>query len=94
MVISELEVLGIVLSQRQFNLMHFNSGLKVDLIIRKAAEYRQVEFARRREVEFAGVKTWIVAREDLILSKLVWAKDSNSELQQRDVRSLKETRCG
>lgn len=30
----------------------------------------------------------MVTREDLILSKLVWAKDSGSELQQRDVRSL------
>ena len=77
-----------VLSQRQFNLMHLNSGIKVDLIIRKAAEYRQVEFARRREINFSGVKTWIATREDLILSKLVWAKDSGSELQQRDVRSL------
>lgn len=77
-----------VQSQRQFNLMHLKSGIKVDLIIRKAAEYRQVEFARRREISFAGVRTWITTREDLILSKLVWAKDSDSELQQRDVRSL------
>jgi hypothetical protein len=77
-----------VLSQRQFNLMHLKSGIKVDLIIRKSQEYRQVEFARRREATLAGVKTWIVTREDLILSKLVWSKDSGSELQERDVRSL------
>lgn len=77
-----------VLSQRQFNLMHLKSGIKVDLIIRKSQEYRQVEFARRREATLAGVKTWIVTREDLILSKLVWSKDSGSELQRRDVRSL------
>jgi hypothetical protein len=77
-----------VLSQRQFNLMHLKSGIKVDLIIRKSQEYRQVEFARRREATLAGVKTWIVTREDLILSKLVWSENSGSELQQRDVRSL------
>jgi hypothetical protein len=82
------DVRSAVLSQRQFNLMHLESGIKVDLIIRKALEYRQVEFARRREATLAGVKTWIVTKEDLILSKLVWAKDSGSELQQRDVRSL------
>jgi hypothetical protein len=35
-----------------------------------------------------GVKTWIVSREDLILAKLVWAIDSESELQRRDVRTL------
>jgi hypothetical protein len=30
----------------------------------------------------------IAPYRDLILSKLVWALDSNSELQQRDVRRL------
>jgi len=77
-----------VVSQRLFNLMHFATSIKVDLIVRKGSEYRQVEFARRQPVELNGVKTWIVSREDLILSKLVWAKDSGSELQRRDVRTL------
>ena len=36
----------------------------------------------------AGITTWIASREDLILSKLVWAQDSGSEQQLRDVRSL------
>jgi len=75
-------------SQRMFNLMHFASGIKVDLIVRKDAEYRQVEFARREPVKLAGISTWITSREDLILSKLVWARDANSELQKRDVRTL------
>jgi hypothetical protein len=77
-----------VLSQRLFNLMHLATSIKVDLIVRKSSEYRQVEFARRQAVQIHGVNTWIVSREDLILSKLVWAKDSGSELQRRDVRSL------
>lgn len=77
-----------VVSQRLFNLMHLATSIKVDLIVRKSSEYRQVEFARRQPVEMNGVKTWIVSREDLILSKLVWEKDSGSELQRRDVRTL------
>jgi hypothetical protein len=64
------------------------SGVKVDLIVRKSSEFRQVEFARRRAVAIAGIRTWIVSGEDLILSKLVWALDSNSELQRRDIRQL------
>jgi Domain of unknown function (DUF1814). len=75
-------------TQRMFNILHLESGIKVDLIIRKGSEYRQVEFARRKAIEMGPVKTWIVSREDLILSKLVWARDSNSELQLRDVRAL------
>src|SRR5688572_17908739 len=82
------DVRSAVMSQRLFNLMHHATGIKIDLIVRKNAEYRQVEFARRRPVEINEVKTWIVSREDLILSKLVWAKESNSELQRRDVRTL------
>jgi hypothetical protein len=77
-----------VRSQRLFNLMHLESGIKVDMIVRKASEYRQVEFARRKSASVAGVYTWIVSREDLVLSKLVWARDGGSELQLRDVRSL------
>jgi hypothetical protein len=75
-------------SQRMFNLMHFATGVKIDIIVRKSSEYRQVEFARRKDIEMSEVKTCIVSREDLILSKLVWAKDADSELQRRDVDSL------
>lgn len=82
------DVRSAIASQRMFNLMHLASGIKVDFIVRKQAKYRQVEFARRRPVTMAGVNTWIVTAEDLILSKLLWAKDSGSELQLRDVRSL------
>jgi hypothetical protein len=77
-----------VVSERMFNLMHLESGVKVDLIVRKSSDFRQVEFERRKPVAIAGIRTWIVSCEDLILSKLVWALDSNSELQRRDIRQL------
>jgi hypothetical protein len=77
-----------VLSERMFNLMHLESGVKVDLIVRKSSEFRQVEFARRQAVAIVGIRTWIVSCEDLILSKLVWALESNSELQLRDIQQL------
>ena len=35
--------------------------------------------------------TWIVSKEDLIISKLDWARESHSELQLRDVRNLLST---
>ena len=81
-------VLDAVRTERLFILMHLQSGIKVDFIVRKASEYRQLEFARRQVVAIAGIRTWIVSREDLILSKLVWSADSRSEMQLRDVRQL------
>jgi len=35
--------------------------------------------------------TFIVSKEDLIISKLFWAKDSHSEIQLGDVRNLLTT---
>lgn len=34
-------------TQQLFNLLHLESGIKVDLIVRKSSEYRQLEFERR-----------------------------------------------
>ncbi|MGH7256051.1 MAG: nucleotidyl transferase AbiEii/AbiGii toxin family protein [Nitrospirales bacterium] len=71
-----------------FNLIHTRFVIKVDLVVRKDTEYRRTEFARRRAVAVEGHPFWIVAPEDLILSKLVWAKDSRSEVQLSDVRNI------
>jgi hypothetical protein len=71
-----------------FNAVHLASGIKVNFIVRKSAEYRVIEFERRRRVVYSGVDCWIVSREDLILSKLVWARETGSTLQDSDIRAL------
>lgn len=76
-----------------FNLIHHESVIKVDCIVLKNEPFRQEEFARRREITLTDFRTWIVSREDLILSKLFWAKDSRSEVQLRDVRNLLTPEC-
>jgi len=77
-----------VASQRIFNLMHLESAIKVDLIVRKDSDYRKIEFARRQAVEVAGVRTWITSREDLILSKLVWARGHEMNDTAPDIQQL------
>jgi Nucleotidyl transferase AbiEii toxin, Type IV TA system len=62
--------------------------VKLDFIVRKDTPYRRREFERRKRVQMPGFEAWIVSREDLILSKLAWAKESGSELQLRDVGAL------
>ncbi len=64
------------------------SVIKVDFIVRKNTEYRRLEFERRRPVTVDDIEIWIVSKEDLIISKLYWAKDSHSEFQLRDVKNL------
>jgi hypothetical protein len=86
--ISEEAVEDSVESQFLFNIIHLESAIKIDCIIRKENKYSETEFLRRKEVDFFGIKLFIVSREDLIISKLFWAKDSNSEQQIRDIRNL------
>jgi len=71
-----------------FNLIHHESVIKVDFIVRKQNEYRRVEFERRQKVSILDFTTYIVSKEDLIISKLWWAKDSHSEIQLGDVKNL------
>jgi len=82
------DVRSAIASRRMFNLMHSASGIKIDLIVRKDSRYREVELSRRRRVQMGGIDTWIVSPEDLILSKLMWSLETESELQQRDIVSL------
>lgn len=77
--------------ESSFNLIHLESVIKVDCIVRKKSTYRRLEFERRRQIEVQDFTTWIASKEDLILSKLYWARDSRSETQLRDVKNLLAT---
>jgi len=74
-----------------FNIIHNSSFIKVDFIIRKKEEYRKIEFNRRLKVDFTGFPIYIVSKEDLIISKLFWAKTGDSDYQLRDVINLMNT---
>lgn len=75
-------------NRSMFNMIHNAVVVKIDCVVRKDTEYRREEFARRRTVTIADQSMAIVAPEDLILSKLDWAKDSHSQMQLDDVRNL------
>jgi hypothetical protein len=77
-----------IANESLFNAIHNEAIIKVDCIVRKNSEYRRLEFDRRQKVTIEDVSIWIVSKEDLIISKLYWAKDSHSELQLRDVKNL------
>lgn len=71
-----------------FNLVHLQSVTKIDVIVRKNTPYRRHEFERRVHVDLGGFRAWLVSREDLILSKLLWSRDTGSEQQRRDIANL------
>lgn len=75
-------------TQGMFNILHNEFVIKIDFIVRKESAYRKLEFQRRRSVVFEGQKFSLVSPEDLILSKLFWARESLSEMQLGDVKNL------
>ncbi len=81
-------VVDAIRTRRMFNVIHSESVIKVDFIVRKDSLYRRTEFARWRKIFLEDQEIQIVAPEDLILSKLEWAKDSRSEFQLTDVKNL------
>jgi hypothetical protein len=74
-----------------FNLIDFANGWKADLIFRKDRPFSREEFSRRRAVPYGGGQLWIASPEDIILSKLEWAKITPSERQLRDALGVAVT---
>lgn len=77
--------------QGMFNLIHNQSVIKIDFIVRKSSAYQQEAFSRRKQVLIEECPVWFVTAEDLVISKLAWAKDSHSEMQLKDVTNLMVT---
>jgi hypothetical protein len=71
-----------------FNIIDFQSGYKADFIILKDEVYRQQEFSRKKEVDFMGMKIYLVTAEDLIISKIIWIQQLQSGLQKEDIKAL------
>lgn len=77
-----------VRNQSMFNIIHLETVIKVDFIIRKTQEYRILEFSKRKKMQLEEQEVSVVSLEDLIISKIYWAKDSFSEMQIKDIVSL------
>jgi hypothetical protein len=72
-----------------FNILNNQTILKIDCVVLKDNEFEINAFSRRQKVNYAGdFDVWIIGKEDLILSKLNWAKNTNSERQMLDVASI------
>ncbi len=73
-----------------FNIIDHASGYKADFIILKNEPFRQTEFARKVPVVFFGIELYIVSPEDLLLSKLIWVQQIQSNLQFEDIKNIAE----
>ncbi len=74
-----------------FNLLHQETVVKIDCVVRKETEFQKATFKNREKFRFGDFDVWTISKEDLILSKLLWAKDTKSEMQMRDVTNMLRT---
>jgi hypothetical protein len=71
-----------------FNIIDYVSGYKADFVMLKNEPFRQTEFNRRRQADFYGTPIYVVSPEDLLLSKLLWIQELQSNIQKDDIKNL------
>lgn len=81
-----------VINKGMFNIIDFESGHKIDFIIRKDTEFHVTEFNRRIKSKAYGFEVYIVSIEDLIISKLKWIQVLQSDTQKLDIKNLLENK--
>ena len=68
-----------------FNVIDQATQWKFDLIVSPRDDFALNQFDRRGRVVIAGNEVWVASAEDVVVSKLVWARQGSSERQLRDV---------
>ncbi|MBL8007161.1 MAG: nucleotidyltransferase [Ignavibacteria bacterium] len=72
----------------RFNVFDKKTLFKIDFIIKLNAEYENLKFERRNRLKIEGFEINVISIEDLIISKLMWSKESHSETQLNNIKSL------
>jgi len=75
-------------STSMFNIIDNETSGKADFILCKDRAFSKEEFQRRRKANVMGLDIWIVSPEDIILTKLEWAKSYESKRQFGDALAV------
>lgn len=71
-----------------FNIIHYDSMVKVGFWPLRNDEFGKTQFSRRRASTVWGIPAYVESPEDTILSKLLWNKISPSDRQTSDVAGI------
>lgn len=75
-----------------FNVVDLETGWKIDLIIRKPRAFSAEEFRRRKLVKLQDIALFVASAEDIIVSKLEWAKLARSRRHIEEVSGILKMR--
>jgi len=74
-----------------FNIIHRETVTKVDLIIKERDEFSFQSFERKQLLKINDHKIKIISKEDLIIYKIRWSRESESLIQRKDILNLLDT---
>jgi hypothetical protein len=75
-----------------FNIISDATGWKIDLIFHKAGAFDEEKLRRRTKVELDGAPVFVATAEDVLVSKLEWAKMGESSRQIEDAAGILKVR--
>lgn len=79
------------LAKTTFNVIHHETGLKIDFWILKDDIFSKSQLRRCKKAKFFGQPIYFIGPEDLILVKLKWYKESESDRHYFDALSIYQT---
>jgi hypothetical protein len=83
--VSEAAATEAIRSRKQFNVIHPESGNKIDFMIPRRDEWGRNQINRRKAVVIdKGVHVWIASPEDVIISKMRYYQEGGSDKHLRD----------
>ncbi len=71
-----------------FNVIDHATGFKIDFIVRKETEYDNLAFQRKQRVKEFETELWVIDLNDLIIAKIIWIQQYQSERQIFDIENL------
>ncbi len=71
-----------------FNIIHKETGLKVDFWIMKGDEYNRKSFERRKWYPYQNIEICLATPEDMIINKLDWFKLSDIDKHYFDALDI------
>ncbi len=87
--LSSRAAIDAIIARTQFNVIHPDSGNKVDFMIENRTGWAGEQLARRKRVTFsAGFQVWVGAPEDVIISKMLYYREGASDKHLRDIAGM------
>jgi hypothetical protein len=76
-------------TRSQFNIIHPESGLKVDVFVNKDTDYDRLRLDRRQRLPLVpGREAYFARPEDIILYKMLYFREGQSDVHVRDILGI------